>query len=261
MNISRVKFLIKSIVLAMLFVLIIWFMLPFGVGIYNVGNIFGILACVVGILLVLLYKPVLKKPVKKALKVIYIIVYCFYGCCILFALFLSANMLYHALNYPEKPACVVVLGCQVNGENPSLMLQRRLDVAYDYLGKNPDAKCIVTGGQGKNEIISEGEVMANYLIEKGIDPDRIFAETAASDTFENLHFAKEIAQQEGLGDSIAIATDGFHQWRATMIAEDCGFEVHNISAETPTFLLATYWFREWLGVCNYVLFGNGGFNV
>lgn len=260
-KIISLSIIIKGIVSTMLLFLAAWFILPFFGGTINVGNLGGTCACVVGILLVLFWDKFMKKPVRKLFKGIYIGVFSFYCLCVLFAVFLTCCMIYHAGNYPDKPTTVVVLGCQVRGRTPSLMLKERLDVAYDYLAANPEAKCIVTGGQGANEIVSEGEVMAEYLENRGIDSDRIYAETASKDTYENINFAKAIADKEGLGNEVVIATDAFHQMRATMIAEKAGFTVNNISSQTMWYLLPTYWFREWLGICNYTLFENSGFNV
>lgn len=39
---------------------------------------------------------------------------------------------------PQTPCTVVVLGCKVKGTVPSLMLQRRLEAAKDYLQQHPD---------------------------------------------------------------------------------------------------------------------------
>ena len=61
---------------------------------------------------------------------------------------------------------VIVLGCKVNGDRPSLMLQRRLDTAVAYLNENPDARCIVSGGQGDNETRSEAAVIFQRMLKK-----------------------------------------------------------------------------------------------
>ena len=57
---------------------------------------------------------------------------------------------------PES-AYLIVLGCQVNGTEPSLMLRERLDAAVAYLNEYPDAQCIVTGDKGDRENISEAQ--------------------------------------------------------------------------------------------------------
>ena len=58
-------------------------------------------------------------------------------------------------NRPEKANVIVVLGCQVKGERPSRMLRRRLDAAIMAMNDNPDTLCIVSGGKGDDEEISE----------------------------------------------------------------------------------------------------------
>ena len=49
------------------------------------------------------------------------------------------------------------LGAQMKGGTPSTIFRFRLDAAYDYLIKNPDTTCIVSGGKGTNETVSEGD--------------------------------------------------------------------------------------------------------
>ena len=79
---------------------------------------------------------------------------------------LITAMLYtaHGKGYDpaRPPKTVLVLGCQVRGTEPSLMLTRRLEAAYQYLTQYPDAVCVVSGGQGDDEDIPEGEAMEQY---------------------------------------------------------------------------------------------------
>lgn len=67
-------------------------------------------------------------------------------------------------NAPVNSDYLIILGARVRGETPSLDLQYRLDVAYDYLEKSPSTKAILTGGQGKGEDITEAEAMRRYLV-------------------------------------------------------------------------------------------------
>lgn len=53
--------------------------------------------------------------------------------------------------------------------------------------------------------------MKRWLVAHGIDAERIYAEQKASNTRENLLFAKRIMEQQGLGSKAVLATDGFHQ--------------------------------------------------
>ena len=61
---------------------------------------------------------------------------------------------------------VIVLGAGLRGDTPSRLLRCRLDAAYDFAAAHPGALVITTGGQGRGETRSEGEVMREYLITK-----------------------------------------------------------------------------------------------
>lgn len=160
-------------------------------------------------------------------------------------------------NRPEKPNVIVVLGCKVNGERPSRMLRRRLDAAYEALNENPETLCIVSGGQGSNEKISEAQAMYTYLVDKGIDSDRIIMEDKSTSTYENIKYTLDILDQRGMSHDMTIVTDGFHQYRASLIAKAQGVEnTTAYSAYTEPRYLFTYWVREWLGLTHFFVFGN-----
>lgn len=128
------------------------------------------------------------------------------------------------------------------------MLSERLEVAFEYLEDNPDVLCIVTGGQGENEDITEAKAMKDYLVNKGIDDFRILIEDKATSTVQNLEFSKKILDENNFGYNITIVTDGFHQYRASLIAKDLGLKPNALSAKTKPYLLPTYWVREWFGI-------------
>ena len=77
-------------------------------------------------------------------------------------------------DYEEET--VIVLGCGIRGERVSVGLARRLNKAYEYHLKNPDAVIIVSGGQGPQEDIPEALAMKRYLVDKGIPEDKIIME-------------------------------------------------------------------------------------
>lgn len=112
---------------------------------------------------------------------------------------------------------MIVLGAKVNGDRPSRMLADRLNAAAAYLDKHPQAACVVSGGQGSDEAYSEASVMQKYLVEKGIDPARIYLEDRSTNTHENLENSLQLIRQEGLCDTVVIATQVFHQYRAATL--------------------------------------------
>lgn len=139
---------------------------------------------------------------------------------------------------------IVVLGCKVNGDRPSQMLRRRLDAAVEYLLANPDANCIVTGGQGYNETQSEASVMAAYLEQAGVEPSRIYLEDQSTNTRQNLEFAQAIMAENQLNEDILIVSDGYHQFRAYLIANKLGMQSSPLSGHTSWWLVPAYCVRE-----------------
>lgn len=151
---------------------------------------------------------------------------------------------------------VVVLGCLVIDDRPSLMLQDRLDAAAEYLLSNPEACCVVTGGQGHNEDYPEAVIMRDYLVEKGVSPSRIVVEQESTSTYENLVNASALIEKYNCHEEIVIATDRFHQYRARLAAEELGMTSYCINSETRWYLSMQYWFREIVGICYIAAFGN-----
>ena len=146
----------------------------------------------------------------------------------------------------RAPEFVVVLGAQVQGENPSLTLKKRLDLALSYLQSNPQAKVVVSGGQGADEAYTEAFVMANYLAARGIEESRILREEQASDTRENLLYSQALARQNGIDTrSVLIITSDFHLCRAKYLARKLGMTPYGLASQTwPEILRLNYLLRE-----------------
>lgn len=230
-----------------------WFIMPIIIyGVFNVGTVLGII--LFG--LIILYGKCLSK-VNTYIKKLTAnrkgkFLFCVVSVLIVIGLGLVSTETYliasYAANKPTSETTVVVLGCKANGNNPSLTLLRRLEAAKEYLNENPNVKCIVTGGQGYDETISEAECMYNWLTENGIDSNRIYKEEQSTSTRENLKFAKDIIEQENLCNEITIVTNEFHQYRAGRIGRNLGFKCTAISGKSPVILLPTYVFREYISI-------------
>lgn len=144
---------------------------------------------------------------------------------------------------------VVVLGAKVDGDKPSIILGHRLDKAVELMKESDDnVKCIVTGGQGKDEPFTESSVMKAYMVEKGIPEDRIIEEDRATNTKENIKYAKAIAKKENLPENFILVTQGFHQHRANQYAKDVGIDSVGAKAYTSKGLWIGYWSRECIAV-------------
>ena len=147
-------------------------------------------------------------------------------------------------NEAKEQKTLIVLGCQVRGNVPSLMLKARIDSACEYLNKNPDATAILSGGQGADESISEAECMYENLIKAGIDKNRLILEDKSVNTDENIKNSLKIIEDNSLSKDIAVVTSDFHQKRADMICEKYALDAHAVNAPTPAYLVPVYYTRE-----------------
>ena len=96
--------------------------------------------------------------------------------------------------------------------------------------------------------------MKAWLVEHGIDENRIYPEAQSRDTVENIRNSKEIMDSEGLPKDMILVSDGFHQYRAGLIAQKQGIEAGAVSGQTPWYTLATYWMREIFALAQEILF-------
>ena len=148
---------------------------------------------------------------------------------------------------PEENAdYVIVLGAGLRGERPSVVLRNRINAAAEYLLENPDTKAVVSGGQGKNELISEAEAMRRGLVELGVSESRIIMEDRSTSTNENLTFSKVFIPAEA---SVVIVTNKFHVYRACHLARECGYtSVSGLGADNVRWLNPTNYLRECMAV-------------
>lgn len=151
---------------------------------------------------------------------------------------------------------VLVLGCKVNGNIPSRTLKNRLDASMEILNANPNMKCILSGGKGKNENVTEAYAMQQYLIDKGIASDRIFLEENSFSTKENIKNSYEIANKNKLPNEFIIVTDAYHQHRANRYAKKNNIKTLGYPAHTEWYLLAPYTARESMGLIYESIFGS-----
>lgn len=142
-------------------------------------------------------------------------------------------------NHRDDCDYLMILGGNVIGaDTPSPQLLGRMKTAASYLKEN--AKCFVVpcGGCFRSEQTkSEAEIIANYLIEQGLDENRIILEDKSTTTFENFIFAFEIIKNHSGKElnqtRIAFLSSDSHLYRASVIAKLCGYEnIGKVSAPT-----------------------------
>ncbi len=175
----------------------------------------------------------------------------------------------------NEPMTVVVFGCYVRGEEPGRTLTTRLDAALSLLERYPDADCVVSGGQGSNEAISEAEAMRRYLVSHGIAEERITLEDRSTNTSENLEYTFAVltgsesdgsaastsgspASSNSTDSAQSIDTDGrrlvgvsseYHLPRIRMLSRALGREIETYPAYDENIgSTLIYTLREYMGV-------------
>ena len=164
-----------------------------------------------------------------------------YGMLFYFVTFLALStfILSAGANQPgvdELPEdCVfIVYGAGLKKDKPGVTLKKRLDKTVEYMSELPESVCIVSGGQGADEPVSEAEAMKNYLLENGISSDRIYLEDKSSNTLENIKNSSEIIERAGLNkDGIVSVSNGFHIPRIELICKRLGIEGDYVLAKDP----------------------------
>lgn len=227
---------------------VLWFFLPVMTGMINIGNITGMLISGLLFLYGMFFGKINLWLVtlwsKGGGKIGILLAGLLMAAIVVVAAAETTCMVKAATNQPPKGTTALLLGCKVNGTTPSRILRERLEAAYDYLNKNPEAICILSGGKGNDEDISEAQCMYEYLTGKGIDKERLIMEDKSTSTEENVKFSKEILKEKDLGLEVAIITSEFHEYRANVIAEKEGFETYSVSSHTSWMYLPTYYIRE-----------------
>lgn len=224
----------------------------FGI-IFNIGSILGAFLSAVLIVLGLFLNKItslLKKLCKnKPLKIIIITLITLFSVCVVLILSAVFSITLSDDTKTDNQQTVIVLGCAVQGDTPSITLSSRINAAYEYLEANPQSVAVLSGGQGPDENISEAQCMFNVLTEKGIDPERLYLEDTSVNTNTNIENSKKVIEENGLSNNVAVASSDYHLKRAVMICEKNGFEnVGRISASSTYIDKPTFYLREALGV-------------
>ncbi len=120
---------------------------------------------------------------------------------------------------------VIILGCGLEGKEPGKCLQSRIDAALSFAEKNPDVTMVCSGGQGKDEEISEAEAIANALFKEKFPKKQILMEDTSRTTRENLKNTKAILDKREDGAyRVAVVSNEFHLYRSRNLAIETGFE-------------------------------------
>lgn len=129
------------------------------------------------------------------------------------------------INEVKDVDAIIILGCRVDGDSPSLMLARRLDKGIDVYNKFK-TKIILTGDHGTGEY-DEVNVMRDYLLTSDIPSSDIFLDHAGFNTYDSIYRAKYIFEAK----KVVIITQKYHMYRALYLANKLDLDAVGVVAD------------------------------
>ena len=149
---------------------------------------------------------------------------------------------------------IIILGCSIDKRGGLLpLLKGRVNRAIRFAWEQEIATgkplhYVPSGGQGANEIMSEGSAMELYLKTRGAEDDEVFPEKKSTDTWENLCFSKKIIEELKPGARVAFATTNYHMLRSGILARRAGLDAEGVAGDTKWYFWPNGFVREFFGI-------------
>ena len=142
--------------------------------------------------------------------------------------------------------CMVVLGFQLNPDGSMKdELIERLTVAKASAEKYPNALIACTGGgtASENPDATEAGVMANWLIDNGLNPQRVIVENHSLTTAQNAIFTYQILKEQyPQVKQLAIISSDYHIATGTLLfSAEATLQAEGAGQETMTVVSNAAW--------------------
>ena|SRR5215204_956176 len=125
----------------------------------------------------------------------------------------------------------VVLGAAVWSNSVSPVFRERINHAIDLYRRGKVRKIIFTGGQGNANEPTEAVAARAHALANGIPLQDILVEQKSHTTYENIVYAKQLADANNL-KKVLLVSDPMHMRRAITMARDIGLDAS--PSPTPT---------------------------
>ncbi|MBE2320910.1 YdcF family protein [Solirubrobacter sp. CPCC 204708] len=169
---------------------------------------------------------------------------------ICFLAFAAHTALYAWIARRSPARAVIVLGSGlVRGAVPPLLaarLERAVTAAEERRETDGRPVFVPSGGQGRDEPRPEGEVMGEWLRQRGIDDADILVEDRARTTRENLLYSVQLLERHGVPAPYLVVTNNYHAPRAAMLARALGIDAQVVGAPTAWYFWPSAYLREFI---------------
>ncbi len=127
---------------------------------------------------------------------------------------------------------MLILGAGLRGRDVGPLLRRRVqrgaEVWRAAAAARPDARIVVSGGQGADEVRTEASAMAEHLERHlGVPASAIDLEEASTTTRENLRLSRPLVRAP-----LAVVTSEYHAYRTAGLLAEAGMRGTVVGAWT-----------------------------
>ncbi len=181
-----------------------------------------------------------------------------------FSYLLTSYVLYSAVygfitkRWGKSGQSTVVLGSGLIGDRVPPLLARRVDLGVQRFELSwpvwSDPALVMSGGQGSDEVVSEGEAMMLYaetthpILATMPTGGARFIEDQSVNTRQNLQFSQQILLESGRSGPWTVVTSNFHAFRAANLMSRMGIAGNAVGAKTRSYFWASAKLREFLAM-------------
>jgi len=140
----------------------------------------------------------------------------------------------------RKADAILVMGAAQYNGRPSPVLQARLDYGINLFKRGLAKQLVVTGGVGKGDTVSEGEVARRYATRKGVPDSAIMVEREGATSAESVAAAARLLRAKNLHSALLVS-DSYHMLRLELLALRAGITPHRAPATTPIDRSSSHW--------------------
>ena len=149
--------------------------------------------------------------------------------------YLTFSIHFYSKNYSnQKSNVAIVLGAASHNGKVAPVFRERLNQAIFLYKTGKVDQIIITGGFGKNEIVSDSKAGKNYVESKCVPKKNIFIEEESTITQTNLINAKVIMDEQNW-DSALLVSDPFHMKRAMALSSKIGINCQPSPTQTSMY--------------------------
>ncbi|MBP5383842.1 MAG: YdcF family protein [Lachnospiraceae bacterium] len=149
---------------------------------------------------------------------------------------------------------IIILGCSIDkkgGLRPLLKARTNRAIRYAWdqeIATGKPVTYIPSGGQGEDEIMSEGSAMELYLLAHGAESEEVHAEKRSRNTYENFLFSKQIIDELNPEAKVCFATTNYHMFRSGVLAKRVGLDAEGIASRTKWYFWPNGFVREFFAI-------------